>query len=157
MIRVYFFCNLGELSENQKQEMEKHREKLILKEKEIEGLRQQMVKLSKIIDKQKDEIKVLQKQLRSALCFRICWYSYVPNSALTHLLVFVCWWFCFECIDDFTNELHLYTVSNKNKSSQNKLLFDSKNYLYNLQRGWSHSYMNRLWTYTAFLITNCVK
>ncbi|XP_048767224.2 forkhead-associated domain-containing protein 1-like isoform X2 [Ostrea edulis] len=53
----------GELSENQKQEMEKHREKLILKEKEIEGLRQQMVKLSKIIDKQKDEIKVLQKQL----------------------------------------------------------------------------------------------
>lgn len=72
MIRVYFFCNLGELSENQKQEMEKHREKLILKEKEIEGLRQQMVKLSKIIDKQKDEIKVLQKQLRSALCFRIC-------------------------------------------------------------------------------------
>lgn len=54
----------GELSESQKQEMEKHKEKLVQREREIEGLRLQMAKLSKIIDKQKDEIKNLQKQLR---------------------------------------------------------------------------------------------
>lgn len=54
----------GELSESQKQEMEKHKEKLVQREREIEGLRLQMAKLSKIIDKQKDEIKSLQKQLR---------------------------------------------------------------------------------------------
>lgn len=53
----------GELSESQKQEMEKHKEKLVQREREIEGLRLQMAKLSKIIDKQKDEIKNLQKQL----------------------------------------------------------------------------------------------
>lgn len=53
----------GELSESQKQEMEKHKEKLVQREREIEGLRLQMAKLSKIIDKQKDEIKSLQKQL----------------------------------------------------------------------------------------------
>ena len=55
---------LGELSESQKQDMEKHKEKLVQREREIEGLRLQMAKLSKIIDKQKDEIKTLQKQLR---------------------------------------------------------------------------------------------
>lgn len=51
--------------------MEKHKEKLVQREREIEGLRLQMAKLSKIIDKQKDEIKSLQKQLRlveKALC-----------------------------------------------------------------------------------------
>ncbi|XP_022340674.2 forkhead-associated domain-containing protein 1-like isoform X1 [Crassostrea virginica] len=53
----------GELSESQKQDMEKHKEKLVQREREIEGLRLQMAKLSKIIDKQKDEIKTLQKQL----------------------------------------------------------------------------------------------
>ena len=64
---------LGELSESQKQDMEKHKEKLVQREREIEGLRLQMAKLSKIIDKQKDEIKTLQKQLRWDFIWYVFW------------------------------------------------------------------------------------
>ncbi|CAG5124562.1 unnamed protein product [Candidula unifasciata] len=53
----------GEMSENQKQEMERNRELLHHKEGELTELRQQMVKLSKIIDSQKEEIQKLEGEL----------------------------------------------------------------------------------------------
>ncbi|XP_050412861.2 forkhead-associated domain-containing protein 1 isoform X1 [Patella vulgata] len=53
----------GELSENQKQEMEQNRELLERKGKDLNEARQQMAKLSKIVDKQKEEIKTLEKSL----------------------------------------------------------------------------------------------
>nr|KAG5691839.1 hypothetical protein BaRGS_033443 [Batillaria attramentaria] len=53
----------GEMSESQKREMEKNRELLGRRETELTELRQQMAKLSKIIDKQKEEVKALQEEL----------------------------------------------------------------------------------------------
>lgn len=53
----------GEMSESQKREMEKNRELLIRRDAELTELRQQMAKLSKIIDKQKEEVKTLQEEL----------------------------------------------------------------------------------------------
>ncbi|XP_041377668.1 forkhead-associated domain-containing protein 1-like isoform X3 [Gigantopelta aegis] len=50
----------GELSETQKQEMEQKRELLQQKERDLVELRQQMAKLTKIIDKQKEEMKSLE-------------------------------------------------------------------------------------------------
>lgn len=52
----------GEMSESQKQEMEKNCELLSRREVEVTELRQQMAKLSKIIDKQKEEVKTLQEE-----------------------------------------------------------------------------------------------
>ena len=54
----------GELSESQKRENEKNKEVLLQRERELTDVRQQLAKLSKIIDKQKDEIKTLQADLR---------------------------------------------------------------------------------------------
>lgn len=54
----------GEMSESQKQEMERNRELLGQKGAELTDLRQQMVKLSQIIDSQKEEIQRLQGELR---------------------------------------------------------------------------------------------
>lgn len=53
----------GEMSESQKREMEKNRELLGRREAEVTELRQQMAKLSKIIDKQQEEVKKLQEEL----------------------------------------------------------------------------------------------
>ncbi|KAJ8320668.1 hypothetical protein KUTeg_002255 [Tegillarca granosa] len=53
----------GELSETQKQEIERNKELLNHKDKELGEIRQQMAKLTKIVDKQKDEIKSLEIQL----------------------------------------------------------------------------------------------
>lgn len=54
----------GEMSESQKREMEQNRELLVRRESELLEQRQQMAKLSKIIDKQKNEIKQLEQELR---------------------------------------------------------------------------------------------
>lgn len=54
----------GEMSESQKQEVERSRELLNQKGGELNDLRQQMVKLSKIIDSQKEEIQKLEEELR---------------------------------------------------------------------------------------------
>lgn len=54
----------GEMSESQKREMEQNRELLGRRESELLEQRQQMAKLSKIIDKQKGEIKQLEQELR---------------------------------------------------------------------------------------------
>ncbi|ESP04573.1 hypothetical protein LOTGIDRAFT_237318 [Lottia gigantea] len=53
----------GELSENQKQEMEQNREILCRREKDLNETRQQLAKLSKIVDKQKAEMKTLEAAL----------------------------------------------------------------------------------------------
>lgn len=54
----------GEISESQKREMEQNRELLKRRDAELTELRQQMAKLSKIIDKQTEEVKKLQEELR---------------------------------------------------------------------------------------------
>ncbi|XP_012938501.1 forkhead-associated domain-containing protein 1 [Aplysia californica] len=53
----------GEMSEAQKQEMERNREILTQRGVELTELRQQMAKLSQIIDSQKEEMKSLEGQL----------------------------------------------------------------------------------------------
>ncbi|GFS06405.1 forkhead-associated domain-containing protein 1 [Elysia marginata] len=53
----------GDVSEAQKQEMERNREILAARAAELTELRQQMAKLTKIIDSQKEEIKVLEGDL----------------------------------------------------------------------------------------------
>ena len=60
---------LGELSESQKREIEKNKQLLIQKDKDIMEIRQQLAKLSKIIDKQKNDIKSLEVQLRYTLTY----------------------------------------------------------------------------------------
>ena len=66
----------GDVSEAQKQEMERNREILAARAAELTELRQQMAKLTKIIDSQKEEIKVLEGDLRWGLAFgpdlRVC-------------------------------------------------------------------------------------
>ena len=52
----------GELSESQKQEMEQNRATIRLQESELVELRQQLVKLSEIVDRQTDEIKNLRAE-----------------------------------------------------------------------------------------------
>ena len=54
----------GEMSESQKREMETNRELLLRRDTEVTELRQQMAKLSKIVDKQKEEVRLLQEELR---------------------------------------------------------------------------------------------
>lgn len=53
----------GELSEGQKQEVEKYREMMKRKETEVIEMRQQLAKLSRIIDKQKEELKAVESEL----------------------------------------------------------------------------------------------
>ncbi|XP_046360042.2 forkhead-associated domain-containing protein 1-like isoform X3 [Haliotis rufescens] len=53
----------GELSETQKQEMEYKKELLVKKEKDLTESRQQLAKLSQIVDKQKEEIKKIEEEL----------------------------------------------------------------------------------------------
>ncbi|KAK3583389.1 hypothetical protein CHS0354_040353 [Potamilus streckersoni] len=53
----------GEISESQKQEMEKYKEVVSNKEKEVVESRQHLAKLSRIIDKQKEELKALEAEL----------------------------------------------------------------------------------------------
>ncbi|XP_033764191.1 LOW QUALITY PROTEIN: forkhead-associated domain-containing protein 1-like [Pecten maximus] len=59
----------GELSETQKRENEKNKELLIQRERELTDVRQQLAKLSKIIDKQKDELKSLESSLSKEKSF----------------------------------------------------------------------------------------
>ena len=54
----------GEMSESQKREMETNRELLIRRDAEVTELRQQMAKLSKIIDQQKEEVRSLHEGFR---------------------------------------------------------------------------------------------
>ena len=56
----------GELSEGQKQEVEKYKSMMTHKEKEVIEMRQQLAKLSRIIDKQKEELKSVESELRYA-------------------------------------------------------------------------------------------
>ncbi|KAH9524788.1 hypothetical protein Btru_027827 [Bulinus truncatus] len=62
----------GEMSESQKQEMERNRELLKQKTNELTEVRQQMAKLSQIIDTQKEEVKKLESELKKeqSLCSR---------------------------------------------------------------------------------------
>ena len=60
----YVYICVGELSEGQKQEVEKCKEMVSRKEKEVIEMRQQLAKLSRIIDKQKEEVKALECDLR---------------------------------------------------------------------------------------------
>ncbi|XP_059145230.1 forkhead-associated domain-containing protein 1-like [Physella acuta] len=53
----------GEMSESQKQEMERNRELLQQRSTESTELRQQLAKLSKIIDSQKEELRKLESEL----------------------------------------------------------------------------------------------
>ncbi|XP_052820992.1 forkhead-associated domain-containing protein 1-like isoform X2 [Mya arenaria] len=53
----------GELSEGQKQEVEKLKEVVSHKEREVVEMRQQLAKLSRIIDKQKEELKSIECEL----------------------------------------------------------------------------------------------
>ena len=53
----------GELSESQKQEIERNKDLLLQRERELMDIRQQLAKLSKIIDKQKDEMKSIECDL----------------------------------------------------------------------------------------------
>jgi septal ring factor EnvC (AmiA/AmiB activator) len=55
---------VGELSESQKQEIERNKDLLLQRERELMDIRQQLAKLSKIIDKQKDEMKSIECDLR---------------------------------------------------------------------------------------------
>lgn len=55
--------------------MEQNRELLVRRESELLEQRQQMAKLSKIIDKQKGEIKQLEQELRWDTSV-----TYFPNS-----------------------------------------------------------------------------
>ncbi|XP_069112463.1 forkhead-associated domain-containing protein 1-like isoform X2 [Argopecten irradians] len=59
----------GELSETQKRENEKNKELLIQRERELTDVRQQLAKLSKIIDKQKEELKTLECSLSKEKSF----------------------------------------------------------------------------------------
>ncbi|XP_021372851.1 forkhead-associated domain-containing protein 1-like isoform X2 [Mizuhopecten yessoensis] len=59
----------GELSETQKRENEKNKELLIHRERELTDVRQQLAKLSKIIDKQKEELKSLECNLSKEKSF----------------------------------------------------------------------------------------
>ena len=61
---IEFWNLVGELSEGQKQEVEKYREMMSHKEKEVIEMRQQLAKLSRIIDKQKEELKAVESELR---------------------------------------------------------------------------------------------
>lgn len=54
----------GEMSEAQKQEMERNRELLNQRSSEMTELRQQMAKLSAIIDQQKEDMKKSKEEIR---------------------------------------------------------------------------------------------
>lgn len=53
----------GELSDGQKQQIEKYKEMVSHKEKEVVEMRQQLAKLSRIIDKQTEELKGMEAEL----------------------------------------------------------------------------------------------
>lgn len=61
---IHLFIFIGEMSESQKQEIERNKELLAQREGAMTEAHQQMAKLSKIIDKQKDEIRALEEELR---------------------------------------------------------------------------------------------
>ena len=63
-VMYLYFYSLGELSEGQKQEVEKYKEMMGNKEREVIEMRQQLAKLSRIIDKQKEELKTIEQELR---------------------------------------------------------------------------------------------
>ncbi|XP_070207721.1 forkhead-associated domain-containing protein 1-like isoform X3 [Littorina saxatilis] len=71
----------GEMSESQKREMEKNRELLGRRDTEMTELRQQMAKLSKIIDKQKDEVKTLQEELGKEKSLAMKYHSDLQNKS----------------------------------------------------------------------------
>ncbi len=64
----YFLHISGELDEAQKEEVERHKLGVRKKEVELAELRQQMVKLSQIVDKQTTEMKELHSEIRWELC-----------------------------------------------------------------------------------------
>ena len=57
----------GEVSECQKQELEKYQETVRRQESELVEVRQQLAKLSEIVDRQTDDVKQLNAEARSAI------------------------------------------------------------------------------------------
>jgi len=57
-------CAAGELSEAQKEDMERNQRRVAKQEAELTALRQQLAKLSSIVDKQTAEIGTLNGDIR---------------------------------------------------------------------------------------------
>ena len=63
-------CNsAGEVSESQKQELEQYQATVKRQEAELVEVRQQLAKLSEIVDRQTDDMKQLNVEARSAISF----------------------------------------------------------------------------------------
>jgi len=56
----------GEVSESQKQELEQYQATVKRQEAELVEVRQQLAKLSEIVDRQTDDVKQLNAEARSA-------------------------------------------------------------------------------------------
>ena len=56
------------MSESQKQELERHQATVKRQEEELVEARQQLAKLSEIVDRQTDDMKQLNVEARSAQC-----------------------------------------------------------------------------------------
>ena len=61
----------GELSEEQKEQLEKNRALIVLRDSELMESRQQLAKLSTIIDQQATEIKAMSTEIRWVLNFSL--------------------------------------------------------------------------------------
>lgn len=70
----------GELSETQKQEIERNKDLLLQRERELMDIRQQLAKLSKIIDKQKEEMKSIEGELSKEKAISIKYKSHVEEK-----------------------------------------------------------------------------
>jgi len=64
--------NSGEVSESQKQELEQYQATVKRQEAELVEVRQQLAKLSEIVDRQTDDMKQLNLEARFAIDFVIC-------------------------------------------------------------------------------------
>ncbi|KAL4221029.1 Forkhead-associated (FHA) phosphopeptide binding domain 1 [Mactra antiquata] len=73
----------GELSEGQKQEVEKFKEMVSRKEKEVVEMRQQLAKLSRIIDKQKEELKAMEGDLSKEKSITLKYKGQAEKAAQT--------------------------------------------------------------------------
>ena len=58
----------GELSESQKEEIERHRSLVKQQDHELTECRQQLAKLSNVVDKQSEEIRELNTDMRYCTC-----------------------------------------------------------------------------------------
>ncbi|CAC5400757.1 unnamed protein product [Mytilus coruscus] len=71
----------GELSESQKQEIERNKDLLLQRERELMDIRQQLAKLSKIIDKQKEEMKSVECDLSKEKSISVKYKSHIEEKS----------------------------------------------------------------------------